>query len=65
MKYAMMGALLITLPAVIALVYSIIVGNHLLMYAALFSTGLNMLPFIAAGLMMGKQDGGHGPDLEH
>jgi predicted permease len=63
MKYAMMGALLITLPAVIALIYSIIVGNHLLMYAALFSTGLNILPFIAAGLLMGKQKGG--PDLEH
>lgn len=63
MKYAMMGALLITLPAVIALIYSIIVGNHLLMYAALFSTGLNILPFVAAGMLMGKQKGS--PDLEH
>ena len=62
MKYAMMGALLITLPAVIALVYSIVVGNHLLMYAALASFGLNTLPFIAAGLLMRKSDGA---DLGH
>jgi len=64
MKYALMGALLITLPGVIALIYSVIVGNHLLMYAAMVSVGLNMLPFVAAGFLMGGE-GGHGPDLEH
>ena len=64
MKYALMGALLITLPAMIALIYSIIAGNHLLMYAALASFGLNTLPFLAAGFLMRGQ-GGHGPDLEH
>jgi hypothetical protein len=62
MKYALMGALLITLPAVIALIYSIVVGNHLLMYAALASFGLNTLPFLAAGFLMRKSDGA---DLGH
>ncbi|HKP76016.1 MAG TPA: hypothetical protein VJT67_10765 [Longimicrobiaceae bacterium] len=65
MKYAMMGAVLITLPGVIALIYSVIVGNHLLMYAAMFSVGLNTLPFLAAGLLMKGKGDGHGPDLEH
>lgn len=64
MKYALMGALLITLPALVAFVYSIIVGNHLLMYAAMVSAGLNFLPFLFAGLLMGNSKGG-GPDLEH
>ena len=62
MKYAMIGALLITLPAVIALIYAIAVGNHLLMYAALASMSLNTLPFLAAGLLMRKSDGA---DLGH
>jgi hypothetical protein len=62
MKYAMMGALLITLPAVIALIYSIVVGNHLLMYAAMASMGLNTLPFVVAGFLMRKSDGA---DLGH
>jgi hypothetical protein len=54
MKFAMMGALLITLPALIALIYAIAVGNHLLMYAALASFGLNTLPFLAAGFLLLK-----------
>ena len=62
MKYALMGAILITLPALIALIYSIVSGNHLLMYAALASFGLNSLPFLAAGLLMRKSDGA---DLGH
>jgi len=62
MKFAMMGALLITLPALIALIYSIFAKNHLLMYAAMASMGLNTLPFIAAGLLMRKSDGA---DLGH
>jgi|1185.fasta_scaffold248023_1 hypothetical protein len=65
MKFAMMGALLITLPAVAALIYSLISKMHWLTYAALFSIGLNTLPFIAAGLLMGKGSDGHGPDLGH
>lgn len=60
MKFALIGALLITLPALAALVYSLVVGNHVLTYAALFSLSLNSLPFLAAGLLMRKQ---HGDDV--
>ena len=63
MKFALMGAALITLPAIVALIYSVIVGNHVLMYAAMASLGLNTLPFLAAGLLMRGSKGG--PDLEH
>ena len=64
MKFAMIGAALITLPAIVALIYSVIVGNHLLSFAALFSLGLNTLPFLAAGLLM-RGNKGSGVDLEH
>jgi len=64
MKFAMIGAVLITLPAIVALIYAVMVGNHVLTYAALFSLGLNTLPFLAAGLLMRSQKGG-GVDLEH
>lgn len=63
MKFAMIGAALITLPAIVALVYALIAGNHVLAYAALFSLSLNTLPFLAAGLLMRGNKGG--PDLEH
>jgi hypothetical protein len=62
MKFALMGALLITLPALIALIYAIATGKHLLMYAALASFGLNTLPFLAAGFLMRKSNGA---DLGH
>ncbi len=64
MKFAMIGAVLITLPAIAGLIYSLIVGNELLTYAALGSLALNSLPFIAAGLLM-KRTGGGGDDLGH
>ena len=63
MKFAMIGAALITLPAIVALIYALMVGNHVLAYAAMFSLGLNTLPFLAAGMLMRGQKGG--PDLEH
>ena len=63
MKFALIGAALITLPAIVALVYSLIIGNHFLTYAALFSLGLNTLPFLAAGLLMRGNKGG--ADLGH
>jgi hypothetical protein len=62
MKYALMGALLITLPAVIAFLYALFSKNHLLMWAALASLSLNTLPFLAAGFLMRKSDGA---DLGH
>ena len=66
MKYALMAALLITLPAVIAFFYAMISGNHLLMWAALASLSLNTLPFVAAGfLLMKSLKSGKGADLGH
>ena len=64
MKFALIGAVLITLPAIAGLIYSIIAGNELLMYAAIGSLTLNSLPFIAAGLLM-RRTGGGGDDLGH
>lgn len=64
MKFALIGAFLITLPAIAGLVYAIIADNDVLMYAALASLMLNSLPFLAAGLLM-RRTGGGGGDLGH
>ena len=64
MKFALIGAFLITLPAIAGLVYSLFAGNRVLMYAALASLTLNSLPFLAAGLLM-RRTGGGGGDLGH
>lgn len=64
MKFALIGAVLITLPAIAGLLYGLVTGNQYLMYAALASLGLNSLPFIVAGLLM-KRSGGGGGDLGH
>lgn len=64
MKFALIGAVLITLPAIAGLIYGLVVGNQYLVYAALASLGLNSLPFIAAGLLM-RRSGGDGSDLGH
>lgn len=62
MKFAMIGAVLMTLPAIAALFFGIAWGNQYLVYAAFFSFALNSLPFLAAGLLMRKstpEDLGH------
>ena len=64
MKFALIAAVLITLPAIAGLAYSLVAGNQHLMYAALFSLGLNSLPFIAAAFLM-RRTGGGGSDLGH
>jgi hypothetical protein len=63
MKFAMIGAVLITLPAIAGLLYGIFAGNRYLVYAAIASLALNSLPFIAAGVLMNRQGGGD--DLGH
>ena len=63
MKFALIGAVLITLPAIAGLLYGLVSGNQYLIYAALASLGLNSLPFIAAGLLMRRSGGGD--DLGH
>lgn len=62
MKFALVAAVLITLPAIIALIYGLAAGNRFLVFAALASMGLNTLPFLAAGFFMRKSGGA---DLEH
>lgn len=64
MKFALIGAVLITLPAIAGLIYSLFAGNRVLTYAALASLTLNSLPFLAAGLLM-RRTGGGGGDLGH
>ncbi|HEX6040922.1 hypothetical protein [Longimicrobium sp.] len=63
MKFALIGAVLITLPAIAGLLYGIFSGNQYLVYAAIASLALNSLPFIAAGVLMSRQGGGD--DLGH
>jgi len=63
MKFALIGAFLITLPAIAALIYSLIFGPAWLTWAALASLGLNSLPFLAAGLLMRNQH--QDADLSH
>ncbi len=63
MKFALIGAVLITLPAIAGLVYGVIAGNQYLVFAALASFLLNSLPFLAAGLLMRRTGGGD--DLGH
>ncbi len=57
MKYALLAAILMTLPGIAALIYSLFAGPQWLTYAALASLGLNSLPFLAAGLLMRKHTG--------
>ncbi len=63
MKFALIGGILITLPAIAGLLYGIVAGNQYLVYAAIASLALNSLPFIAAGLLMKRQGGSD--DLGH
>lgn len=57
MKFALMAAVMITLPAIAGLVYGLLHGNRYLVYAALVSLGLNVLPFVVAGWMMRNASG--------
>ena len=64
MKFALIGAVLITLPAIAGLIYGVVAGNKYIALAALASLGLNSLPFIAAGVMMNRTGSGS-DDLGH
>lgn len=64
MKFALIGAVLITLPAIAGLFAGIFLGNKYLVFAALASLGLNSLPFIVAGYFM-QRSGSSGGDLGH
>lgn len=56
MKYALAASVLITLPALVALVYGLLHGNMVLVGAAAVSLALNTLPFVAAGFLIRNRD---------
>jgi hypothetical protein len=65
MKFAMIGAVLITLPALVALGFAFVWDDPRSSYlkiAAVASVLINTLPFIAAGFML---RGTGGDDLGH
>jgi hypothetical protein len=62
MKFAMIGAFLITLPAIAALVFGLIWQNWYIVIAATASVLINTLPFVAAGLMLRRSGD---TDLSH
>jgi hypothetical protein len=51
MKLAAIGAVLITLPALVALIYGIAFGPVWLVYAATASLSYNVVPFVVVGVM--------------
>ena len=60
MKMMLIAALMITLPAIVVVLFFF---GRTAMFPALVSLGLNSLPFLVAGWLLRKQGGG--PDLEH
>jgi hypothetical protein len=51
MKLAAIGAVLITLPALVAFIYGIVFGPIWLVYAAVASLSYNVVPFVLVGIM--------------
>ena len=62
MRLFLIGAVFITLPAIIAAGYAVYEGRTLMLYAALAVLGMNSLPFVAAAFLMRKSKG---TDLGH
>jgi|GEM_PF-2044182 hypothetical protein len=54
MKIAFIGAVLITLPALVAFFYAIVTGNRWLTLAAAISLAYNVIPFVLLGIMSRK-----------
>ncbi|HEX7239835.1 MAG TPA: hypothetical protein VF263_06190 [Longimicrobiaceae bacterium] len=63
MRIFAIGALLITLPAFVAAIYALIFGPRWLFYAAIASTGFNLIPFVAAHFLTRGDEDSH--DLSH
>ena len=51
MKLAAIGAVLITLPALVALAYAIATGRTWLAFAAIASLSYNVIPFVLVAIM--------------
>lgn len=54
MRLFLIGALLITFPAIVAAVYAAVTGRTMMLLAALLVLGMNSLPFLAAALLLRK-----------
>ncbi len=54
MRLFLIGALLITFPALVAAVYAAVTGRTMMLLAALVVLGMNSLPFLAAALLLRK-----------
>lgn len=54
MRLFLIGALLITLPAIIAAGYALFTGRTLMLLASLAVLGMNSLPFLAAAFLLRK-----------
>jgi hypothetical protein len=54
MRLFLMGAVLITLPAIVAAVYAAMTGRTLILIAACVVLGMNSLPFITAAFLLRK-----------
>jgi hypothetical protein len=63
MKIAMIGGVLITLPATVAWIYAAFTGNYLLLGAASVVLFYNLMPFLILGIMSRKAKVGDGDDI--
>ncbi len=62
MRLFLIGALLITFPAIVAAVYAAVTGRTMMLLASLLVLGMNSLPFLAAALLLRKSKDA---DLSH
>jgi hypothetical protein len=64
MRMMLIAGLMITLPAIVVILWFVGVGTPYLVLGALASLAVNSLPFLAAMYLIGKSKG-NGVDLEH
>lgn len=62
MRLFLIGALLITFPAIVAAIYAAVTGRTMMLLASLLVLGMNSLPFLAAALLLRKSNDS---DLSH
>jgi hypothetical protein len=62
MRLFLIGALLITFPAIVAAIYAAATGRTMMLLASLLVLGMNSLPFLAAALLLRKSNDS---DLSH
>lgn len=58
MRILLIAALLITLPAIVAIIAGLMMGHPYMVWGALASLGVNTLPFAAAFFIIRSREGG-------